>query len=240
MESVGKYTTVNASGSAKAAYNMVTFNVRVEGDGKTLAEAKQMADELMRAVDGCVKTLVDTKKLLIELGTEQRTSSSRTNRDSSGKGKKEIETTKYSYLYSFTSNSVECASAVMDEIGSLVVQGVQVVPVYKVRNLRALSKLAFANAIQNAKERFTDECHVMRVDPKCYAIDNYIPTYDESRGYQGSGMESAGMRSMMALDTDSSPIQLDPGTTEIKVRVSVTYIKKPKLIRQRKCVAKKK
>lgn len=222
-------TTQNATGSARGQYDKVTFQVRVEGRGNTGPQAKSRAQEsvsnlrntIAELAESGVKFEPDDNVASFDVQQEQRYDQSAGRNIPAG------------YLATFTmflvTKQVDKAADVMDALTSD--DGLNVSsPSFSVcsEKKRELQKTALTNAWQMAKQRFEEECSVLRLNASDFEVSTWSARYSDDEGQRRPQMYAMAARAEMVNDDDGNgagPL-VQSGAATVSVTLSVGFRRK--------------
>lgn len=112
---------------------------------------------------------------------------------------------------SFSGTAVERATGVYEAL--TYIGGVEApTPVFQAADREEAEALAFRNAVREAKQRFSDQCRALDMDPANYVVNTW-----EIRDATHQG------KSMRIAEDES----LQPGHAEIQKEVSLLFVPKP-------------
>lgn len=221
-------TTQNATGSARGQYDKVSFQIRVEGRGNTGPQAKSRAQEsvsnlrntIAELEEGDVKFEKDDNVASFDVQQEQRYDESAGRHVPSG------------YLATFTmhlvTKQVDRAADVMDALTSG--DGLNVSsPNFSVcsEKKRELQRTALNNAWQMAKQRFEEECSVLRLNSDDFEVSDWNTRYsDDEGGHPRAQMYAMAAQADMADDANGAGPLVQSGAATVSVTLSVGFRRK--------------
>jgi len=220
-------TSQSATGFARGKFDTVSFNVDIEGRGRSGPDAKA-------AVKKPLKALLDALSSLGESGVEFKSDEdqsslnlSKETRWDEQQGRNIFTGYLASYSLHVESSDVDRASEIQDVLTS--VDGIEVdSPTFTLEpeQRRELQKAALKLAVVVVKDRFKQECEVLSLDPEDFEINTFNTNYGQRRTNSCSNFA---MKYESAMDSNSAggaPVEIKSGLADVEITLTVSFKRK--------------
>jgi uncharacterized protein YggE len=216
-------TSVAATGSAEADYELATFHVGLITEGKTVPEAKEKLKIRVRDLELAISKIVSKLDSNIIASSIKSSVSVQPVYTYGKNNKAKLTGHQASYTQSFKTDSMDKVSQIYDEL-TYIPEISADEPSYSMKNIEELNIQALEDAKTKVFNRFNNECVILGIDPVVYKIATWEVNYsDSNRG--GSVGRSYALASSAPSVGSSSPIELHSGKATVTVNLRVGFNK---------------